>query len=196
MGSEALEFAQLYKLAPFVKVSTVSEMFHALIITDSQSAQNSLIEQCMWQLIENLGKAPDEAFFFTQLAPDFTAFKSELKTKIDLIEDKDDLAEKLPEGDNNELASLVDEGTGNFGVMLYFGNLHRDAAESSDFSHKLDLLNHCILSLKTVHHTGSAIIKLSDTSSLFCASLVFLMYQLFDKIAISKPYAGDFTTPD
>ena len=73
--------------------------------------------------------------------------------------------------------------------MLYFGG-------DSLNSHKNALLEHCILSLKTVHHKGSAIIKLPDTSTLFTCSLIFLMYLLYDKIAVSKPFSGDFTTED
>jgi hypothetical protein len=42
-----------------------------------------LIEQCLWQLLKKADDALDEAFFFTKLAPDFAAFKPDIKTKVD-----------------------------------------------------------------------------------------------------------------
>ena len=85
----------------------------------------------MWQLIEKLGYSADDAFFFTSLPFEQKAFKADLKSKV---ESNDELAEQLPpeivqkaigldsDEQAEDLASFIDEGTDNMGVMLYFGD--------------------------------------------------------------------------
>jgi len=100
---------------------------------------------------------------------------------------------KLNDEMSQDLETLVDEGTDGMGVMLYYGDLEKSVGDNGP---KYDLLNHCIACLQTVHHKGNAIIKLTDSFNLFNASLIFLLYQLFEQVTVTKPYAGDFTTFD
>ena len=72
-----------------------------------------------------------------------------------------------------DLEAMVDEGTGGMGVMLYYGELGQTDGNNAA---KFDLLNHCIACLQTVHHKGSAIIKLANSFDLFNASIAFLLY--------------------
>lgn len=172
-------------------------------MTDSVSKQSAMIEHCLWQLAQK-GHTADDAYFFTSLEPSNDRFRPEFR---ELAATNTDLAEMIPRGTvvaaiepstaiSNDgsggmgLESLIDEGTGGMGVMLYYGELEHSA------SPKFDILNHCIACLQTVHHKGSAIIKLTDSTTFFDASLAFLLYQLFEEVTVTKPYASDFSTTD
>lgn len=152
-------------------------------MADSQKVQNGIIEACMWQLLEKQDRSID-AFFFNSLPPDTDGFSDLLKPKLG-----EDLCEQLPsdlrDPASPRLVEEIDECTAGMGVMLYFGS----TTPSS-------LLTHVALALQTTHHKGSVILHLSNSLDLFQSSAIFLLYLLFDSVAVIKPYASDFGEHD
>ena len=47
---ETLTFVQMHAVMPYMRISPLTEMFHALLVTDSQNRMKGIIEQILWQV--------------------------------------------------------------------------------------------------------------------------------------------------
>jgi len=65
-------------------------------------------------------------------------------------------------------------------------------AESSEADRTQNLILHCITGLACLQHNGSMVIKLHESHDLLSVGTLFMLYSLFQKICIIKPYATSF----
>mmetsp|Transcript_25973 Transcript_25973/g.34784 ORF Transcript_25973/g.34784 Transcript_25973/m.34784 type:complete len:109 (-) Transcript_25973:1131-1457(-) len=65
-------------------------------------------------------------------------------------------------------------------------------AEASESARLQNLLAHCIIGLATLQHNGSMVIKLYETHDVLSVSILFMLYGLFQKVCVLKPYATSF----
>ena len=105
-----------------------------------------------------------------------------------------------------EIISQVDENPvlQGLGVMLYYADtkLESELEESkvaeeptpmANEAHSMqNLLLHCIIGLCSVQHNGSMVIKLHETHDLLTVGVLFMIYSMFQKVCIVKPYATSF----
>ena len=80
------------------------------------------------------------------------------------------------------------------GVMFYFGDTKVPSKDKQDkeIRYKNEFLKHCILSLATLQHGGSMVLKVYETYSAFTVGILFVLYHLFKTVAIVKPYNSSF----
>jgi len=63
---KALIFAQLHWKMPFVQISTVTELFIAVVLTPNKRKQNALVKFCLEQLVNKQGKTYEDALFYVK----------------------------------------------------------------------------------------------------------------------------------
>ena len=56
------------------------------------------------------------------------------------------------------------------------------------------LIYHTIIGLASIQHNGSMLIKLHETHDVLSVGVLFMLYNLFQKVCIVKPYATSFVS--
>lgn len=53
-------------------------------------------------------------------------------------------------------------------------------------------MHHCIFGLASIQHNGSMVIKINEVHDTLTVGIVFLLYNLFQKVCLIKPFATSF----
>lgn len=76
--------------------------------------------------------------------------------------------------------------------MFYFGESElpgRTPGVSHEVLYKPYLIQHIIIGLGILQHQGNLVLKVHEIDSPFTAGAIFILYNLFQKVLIFKPFA-------
>lgn len=112
---------------------------------------------------------------------------NEFFTKCDLDETKGISSALL-----TNIANRVMEEVEYYGVNLYIARkvIKFQKEQSQEMLNRNFMLANMILAFETLNREGTFIMKLYDTFSLFTISLIYILYKLFEKVTIIKPFSS------